>query len=277
MGKGAAVITGAAGGIGSGLARHAAAVGYDLVLVDLDEARLATLAEELGGEVEVMTSGTSVADGVALDVLAGQVAERFGAPTLLFANAGIEMAGNTWELSAAQWDRMIDVNIRGVVQTVRAFTAGMIAAERPAHVALVSSLAGLSMFPVKTPYIVSKHAVVSLAENLSLELQRLAPQVKVSVVCPGPVDTEIVVNTTLAEGSSDAVGHRDRMNAMVRGSGMTGDRAAELILEQVLAGRFWVSPHPEMLQERAAARGRYLLDLAEPTYAPAMEQLLGSR
>ena len=275
MSKGAAVITGAANGIGASLAQHAARAGYDLVLVDIDADGLRTLQDSLSGTVEVVISRTDVVNGDTLDALARETEERFGAPTLLFANAGIEMAGNTWELSTAQWDRMVDINIRGVIQTVRAFTGGMVAARRDARIALTSSLAGLSMLPVKTPYIVSKHAVVALAECLSLELQRLAPEVKVSVICPGAVNTDIVEKTTLAEGSNDATAHRDRMNAMVRGSDVGPDQAAEMILDQVLAGKFWVTSHPEMLRQLAAARGQHLTDLTEPTLSPSMRYMLG--
>ena len=275
MSKGVAVITGAAAGIGAGLARQAAAAGYDLVLADIDEAGLADVAGPLEGSVSILARATDVSKPSDLDTLAAETRDRFGAPTMLFANAGIEMAGNTWELSADQWDRIIGINIAGAIHTVRAFARPMVERQQEARIALTASLAGLSMLPVKTPYIVSKHAVVSFAECLSLEMQRRSPQVKVSVICPGPVSTSIVAKTSLAAGSSDASAHQKRMGEMVDNSGMTGDQAAEIIFAAVQRGDFWVSTHPDLLRDLADGRGRYLSALAEPSFDPAMSFILG--
>jgi NAD(P)-dependent dehydrogenase (short-subunit alcohol dehydrogenase family) len=275
LGGGVAVITGAAGGIGEGLARVAAELGMRLVLADIAEDRLRHVADELAAKgSEVLAVTTDVRDAAALDRLADAAYERFGAVRLLINNAGIEALGFTWELSAEQWNRVIDINILGVIHGVRAFAGRMIAAAQPSFIVNVASIGGLSMMPVQTPYIMSKHAVLSFSECLYLEMEQAGAPIRVSAVLPGPVATRIFQDAPGGSNPDSIAFHRAAMSAALSEQGMTPLDAARLILNQVAEGKFWVSPHPEMMQATANRRAAHLAALATPALTAEGRSLL---
>jgi NAD(P)-dependent dehydrogenase (short-subunit alcohol dehydrogenase family) len=159
---GVAVITGAASGIGNGIARAAAARGMKLVLADIAAEALQAFAAELeAAGVQALAVPTDVTDPAAIDALAARTHEHFGDVRLLVNNAGIEMLGLAWELSAAQWERIVRINILGPIHGTRAFAGAMVKSGKPGFIANVSSLGGLAMMPEQTPYILSKHATLS--------------------------------------------------------------------------------------------------------------------
>lgn len=274
FGQGTAVITGAGAGIGAGLARRAAQLGMDVVLVDVAAARVETEAEAIrsgGGRARAYV--VDVSDSAAMAALAADVQERHGNVRLLINNAGIETLGFSWELSAAQWDRALGVNIGGVVNGVRAFIPGMIAAGEHAFVANTSSIGGLSIMPVQTAYIMAKHAVLAFTECLRLELAVQQHPVSVSVIVPGPVQTRIFDDAQFTDAEVSRY-HAGVMRAMTADNGVSPDEAAHLILPQIAAGDFWVSTHPELTREFAAARAGQLAGLATPTLSPELLAML---
>ena len=276
LGGGVAVITGAAGGIGEGLAHVAADVGMRLVLADIAEDRLHKVADELAATgSEVLAVTTDVTNAAALDHLADEAYERFGEVRLLINNAGIEALGFTWELSADQWNRVIDINILGVIHGARAFAGRMIAAGQPGFIVNVASIGGLSMMPLQTPYILSKHAVLSFSECLYLEMEQVKAPIRVSAVLPGPVATRIFEDAPGGSNPQSIGYHRAVMAAALSEHGMTPTDAARMILDQVAEGKFWVSPHPEMMQESAGRRAAHLAALATPTLTAEGRSLLG--
>jgi short-subunit dehydrogenase len=272
---GVAVITGAARGIGKWIAKAAAARGMKLVLADIAvDALRATAKEFEAAGVEVLAVPTDVSDAAALDRLADATYERFGSVRLLVNNAGIEMLGNTWELSAKQWDMAIRINVLGPIHGVRAFGGRMVAAQQPAYILNLASLAAVSIMPVQTSYIASKHAVLSFSECLFLEMLRAAPMIRVSVACPGPVATQIFTDAPVGSNPATVDHHRAVMEGALANTGMTPDAAGETIFAQVIAGKFWVATHPEMLEEFAKRRGQHLSTLAYPELAKEAEAIL---
>lgn len=256
---GVAVITGAGSGIGAGLARETAALGMKVVLADIAADRIAAVAAEIeGGGGLALAVPTDVADPAALERLAAQACEAFGDVTLLVNNAAIEAVGYSWEISAAAWERILDINIHGVVHGVRAFAPRMLAAGRPACIANVSSIGGISTLPMQTPYILSKHAVLSFSECLYLEMQLAKAPIQISVVLPGPVATRIFEDLPDPAPGADAALHHRLMRQMLSGEGITGGEAARRILAGIAAGQFWVSTHPEMCDFMAKSRADYL-------------------
>ena len=163
----------------------------------------------------------------------------------------------------------------GVINGVRAFMPQMSASSEPSFIANTSSVGGLATMPVQTAYIVSKHAVLAYSECLRLEMQVKALPISVSAILPGPIATPIFRD---AAGAGDPVSeaHRDMMRAMIEGGGMSPEEAAGIILPQIAAGEFWVSTHPEMTREYAAARAQHLADLATPTVSEELLALLGA-
>ncbi len=175
----AAVVTGAASGIGAALAAHLHASGVRLVLADVDAEALATRAAELGATAVP----TDVADPRAMAALAAAAPDA----QLICLNAGIvgTALGAPWEVSAADWDSVFAVNVGGVVNGLRAFVPRLLAAGRPAHLLITASLAGLAAFPGGGAYGASKHAVVAVAEQVAFALA--GTQVGVTVLCPALV------------------------------------------------------------------------------------------
>lgn len=273
---GVAVITGAGSGIGEGIARTAAALGMTVVLADIAADRISALAEELRASgAQALPVPTDVTDAAALDNLAAVTFDTFGDVRLLVNNAGIEMLGHVWEIPAATWDKALSINVMGVIHGVRAFAPRMLAAEKPAWIANLSSVGGLGMMPIQTPYIVSKHAVLSFTECLAMEIEMTGKPISVSAVLPGPVATRIFDDAPVGDNPSTVDRHRAHMQAMLRDYGITGLEAGRRILDGLAAGDFWVSTHPEMTAQAAAERAEYLKSGARPHLTEMQKSILG--
>jgi NAD(P)-dependent dehydrogenase (short-subunit alcohol dehydrogenase family) len=272
---GVAVITGAGSGIGEGLARVAAEQGMKVVVADIVLDRAESVAKaitEQGGDALALKVDVSAPDSI--DALAATVHDHWGDVTLLVNNAGVETLGFTWELSTAQWEKTLNINIHGAIHGVRAFAQRMIAAGKPAWIANTASIGGLGMMPIQTSYILSKHAMISFSECLFLEMQIKQAPIKVSAILPGPVATRIFEDGgTTTDTSSEQ--HRVMMHAMLEADGISGYEAAQRILPQIAAGEFWVSTHPEITREFAAARAAYLTALGKPALPEEVLRSMG--
>jgi NAD(P)-dependent dehydrogenase (short-subunit alcohol dehydrogenase family) len=177
-----AAVTGAASGIGRALATQLGNRGYSLRLADVDPAGLEAVSSELAAEFSLVTD---VAD--ASDVQA--FADEIGAVDVLCLNAGVvgRSMGAPWEADPEEWDRVLGVNLHGVVNGLRSFVPLQLARGTPCQVLITASLAGAATWPGGGPYGVSKHAVLAVAEQAALELA--ATPVSVTVLCPGLVRT----------------------------------------------------------------------------------------
>lgn len=272
---GAAVITGAGSGIGEGIARYAASIGMRVVLADIAVDRADMVAGEIraaGGQAVAVR--TDVADPAALDVLADQAYSQFGDVTLLVNNAGIETLGFVWELSVERWEQTLAVNIHGVIHGVRAFAPRMLKSAHETFIANVASVGGLGMMPIQTPYILSKHAVLSFTECLYLEMQLQPRPVNVSAVLPGPVATRIFEDANGADAEPLVASHREIMRRMLVDQGITPLEAGRVILDGIAARQFWVSTHPEMTAEFAKRRADHLADLTDPGMNAEMRAIM---
>jgi NAD(P)-dependent dehydrogenase (short-subunit alcohol dehydrogenase family) len=162
-----AVVTGAAGGLGLGLARTLGAAGMRLVLADIDAAALQEAAEDLRTEVEAVAAvPTDVRDEDQVDRLAKQAVATFGRVDLLVNNAGVWTLGYQWETPLADWRWVVDVNFWGVVHGVRAFVPLLLANPDGGHVINVASMGGIRAGAFSGPYAATKHAVVGLERRL---------------------------------------------------------------------------------------------------------------
>lgn len=173
---GVAVITGAASGIGRAAARRAAAAGMGVALVDVNAAKLASLAEELGGVVgadRVLAANIDVADPAAMLSLADEVQHRLGAVTLLMNNAAAFVAGGAGGILDPNdnWQRLFAVNVLGPVNGVQAFLPGMLASGKPGAIVNTGSKQGLTNPPGNPAYNTSKAAVNAYTQNLARDLR----------------------------------------------------------------------------------------------------------
>jgi NAD(P)-dependent dehydrogenase (short-subunit alcohol dehydrogenase family) len=189
-----AIVTGAASGIGRALATALAARGDTVVVADVDGDGAGRVAGELTrhGPGAATPAVVDVRDAGAVQALVDRARDTYGRLDLMMNNAGIGIGGDACELLLAHWDRVIDVNLRGVVHGVHAAYPVMVE-QGSGHIVNTASLAGLLPSPGLTPYAMTKHAVVGL--SLSLRAEAAAYGVRVTAVCPGVVDTPILDKT----------------------------------------------------------------------------------
>ena len=189
-----AVITGGASGIGLALAQGAAARGARVVISDIRESALAEAGARLKATgADVLAVRTDVASAADVEALAEAALKRFGKVNLLFNNAGVFASGLTWEISAEEYDWVIGVNLKSVINGIRAFVPRMIAQADPCHVINTASGAGITVNPGFASYSMTKHGVVALSEALWLDLAaEKIGNIGVTVVMPGVVQSAIM-------------------------------------------------------------------------------------
>ncbi|MEP4060982.1 SDR family NAD(P)-dependent oxidoreductase, partial [Parasphingorhabdus sp.] len=236
-----AVITGAASGIGAGLARHAASLGMKLVLADWDEGALKEVADNLS--TEAIAVPTDVRDEAAVQALALSAYDQFGEIDLLFNNAGVLSSGLSWEIDSTTWQRSVDINIGGVVNVMRSFVPRLIAADRPARIINTSSVGGFLTSPFMAPYSATKFAIVAITEAMVGELAALDSKVQVSLLAPGPVKSAIMDEHAPAQTAK----FMTVMRGMNDEHGMTPDEFAPLVFAAIERGDYWIVPQPEIL------------------------------
>lgn len=249
-----AVITGAASGIGRAIAERCVGAGVKVVLADVHEADLTKAATELkaaGGTVLAVKTDVSKRNDV--ELLARQTIDTFGQVHLLFNNAGITADGAPWEASWNDWEWAIGVNLWSVIHGIKVFTPLMLAQNTECHIVNTSSTAGLIVGSMAAPYSVTKHAVVALSENLYLTLQQRNSLIKVSVLCPGFVRTNIASaeRNRPAELRNEPAEKTPQMQAGLNAfkaaidAGVSPLQVADVIFEAIRKEQFYVLPDPE--------------------------------
>ena len=188
-----AVITGAASGLGLGIARACSARGMKLALADIQDYELDRIAREMqkkGSDVLALT--TDVAEVDDMERLAHRVYQRFGEVHYLFNNAGV--LGKTSMLDAMlnDWEWIIGVNMWGVIHGIRAFVPRMLDGGKEGRVINIAGGAGFVSGPGLGIYRMTKHVVVALSESLYHELAIIESNIKVSVVSPAFIKTSIM-------------------------------------------------------------------------------------
>lgn len=181
-----AIVTGGASGIGAALCRAVDRRGGHVVVADVDLVGAQRVAAGLGSAEAIELD---VRDGAGVQQVVDDAVDRHGRLDLMANNAGIGVGGDVEELDLAHWDRVIDVNLRGVVHGVAAAYPVM-QAQGSGRILNTSSLSGLLPVPFLAPYAMTKHAVVGL--SLSLRPEAARHGVGVTVLCPGGVDTPLL-------------------------------------------------------------------------------------
>jgi len=247
-----AVITGAASGIGRGIAEVFSAAGMKVVLSDIEEAPLRDAAESIrstGAEVHSVVADVSDADQV--DNLAREAIQAFGGVQVLCNNAGVLAVGaSSWESSLEDWQWNLGVNLMGAVHGVRAFVPLMIRQGDDCHVVNTASLAAL--VPTENSlYGTGKAALLAFTESLSLELKRAASKISVSVLCPAFVNTNILESERYRPAHLRRGAPRQRKEGSEAEHWIRGGLDARVVGEQVLAAireqRFYIHTNPEIL------------------------------
>ena len=269
-----AVITGAAGGIGAAMAEHAASLGVHLLLADVDEVGLDRVVQRItsgGGRASAWP--TNVADSASVAALAAHAFERLDSVDLLINNAGVITLGYAWQVSPERWQQTLGVNLFGAVNVVRHFVPRILARGLRSRIVNFGSHASLSMAPMNSAYVASKHAILAFTETLALEFEHLRLPIDVSIVIPGVIATGILESSTAADGEPDVAGHQDKLRRSVA-AGMPPAEAAAIIFDGLARGDFWIVTHPQQTAPIAAARGNQLSRLDRPTLSDRLRALL---
>jgi NAD(P)-dependent dehydrogenase (short-subunit alcohol dehydrogenase family) len=233
-----AVITGAASGLGYAMAHRFAAEGAKLVLADVAEPQLETVARELAGRgATVEARPTDVGDPESVEGLARHSFAVHGRVDIVVNNAGLVVLGKTWEIPLTQWHRVLDVNLWGVIHGIHAFVPRLIRQGGPAHVINTASMAGVMTLGSLAPYVASKHAVVGLSEVLARDLADSGVPIGVTVVCPGYVPTRL--------GLED----RDAPVPPPTPGAVTSDDVADRVRQAMSDGQLYVFTHPGSIDE----------------------------
>ena len=261
-----AVITGAASGIGRGLAERFAAEGMKVVLADVEEASLVKLEADLKAKgATVLTVKADVSNAAEVENLAERTLDAFGAVHILCNNAGVVCSRPVWEHTLADWEWVLGVNLWGVIHGIRAFVPRMLAQGDACHIVNTASILGLVGGSGEGIYKVSKHGVVVLSETLADELAQKGANIQVHVLCPGWVRTGILDSVRNRPDTLRNPGETERPEAPSIGgsrntraemeAGLSPADVAEHVYNAIQNGTFYIHTHPEhkaWIRERMA-------------------------
>jgi NAD(P)-dependent dehydrogenase (short-subunit alcohol dehydrogenase family) len=244
-----AVITGAASGIGLGMAREFGHEGMRVVLSDVSEEPLINAVTELKSDgIECFGQIADVRSATAVDGLAQAAVDTYGQVHVICNNAGVVPFGRQWELSEHDWAWAIDVCLWGVINGVRSFVPRMLVSAEPCHVVNTASMGGLLSAPFIGPYATAKHAVVGLSKSLRIELG--GTNVGVTLVCPGNVRTNLA--RTMRQhpdgqpraSSTDLDNFLNLLEAGVHDeNAMDAADVGKLVVQAIKTNQFWLLPN----------------------------------
>ncbi len=249
-----AVITGGASGIGLGMARAFAGAGMKLVLADLDDAaRDAAITEFRAAGTDAVGMHCDVSVHEQVQALAALATETYGGVHILCNNAGIGIPTATHPMKLSDWRWILDVDLYGPIYGVEVFLPIM-EAQGEGHINSTSSMAGLFAGGFMGAYNVAKHGVVALMATLARDLAGRKSPVTASVLCPGPINTNISRHSVAyrpgrAKPKADSAGAGQAaagIQKMLEEQGMNPDEVGTLVLNAVRSGQFWILTHPGM-------------------------------
>jgi len=205
-----ALITGASSGIGAATATKLAAQGVKVGLAARRVDRLQQLAEQIraaGGEALVIEM--DVVDAASVDAGVKQLVDAYGAIDIVFNNAGLMPASDIESLKTDEWHRMVDVNIKGLLNSTAAVLP-YLRKQRSGHIINTSSIAGRKVFPGLSVYCATKHAVSAFSDGLRMEVGK-KHNIRVTCIQPGAVDTELFEHVSDTHYREQMEGLRDQV------------------------------------------------------------------
>jgi NAD(P)-dependent dehydrogenase (short-subunit alcohol dehydrogenase family)/pimeloyl-ACP methyl ester carboxylesterase len=228
-------VTGAGSGIGRETALAFAREGAELVLSDIDEASVKDTAAQIAARGGVAHAyPLDVADADAVERFADEICTRHGVPDIVVNNAGIGHAGAFLDTPPEQWDRVLDINLGGVVNGCRAFARRLVERGTGGHIVNVASAASFAPLVSLNAYCTSKAAVYMFSDCLRAELD--AAGIGLTTICPGPIDTNIVsaARFDAPPGKrADALGKRRQWEKIFAARRYGPDKAARAIVSAV--------------------------------------------
>ena len=253
-----AVITGAAGGIGLGMARAFVGAGMKVVLSDYDAKRVEESAAALrAAGHDAIGMVTDVSKRAEVEALAEATMDAHGRVDVLCNNAGVALLSKIAESTIEEWEWTLGIDLWGPIYGVKTFLPLIERNVEVGHINSTASVAGLIAASGAGSYNVAKHGVVALMATLERELRSSRSVHRASVLCPGAINTGIGGNSVrqhraLIAGSttnSSDTGRKigDRMSAALA-AGMDPDDVGRLVLDAIRAEQFWIFTHPPLLR-----------------------------
>jgi NAD(P)-dependent dehydrogenase (short-subunit alcohol dehydrogenase family) len=226
-----------------------------VVLGDVEAPALEQTVADLRAEgIDVLGRACDVTDPEQMDALARAALDAHGAVHVFCNNAGVGGGGLSWETPLSTWEWVLGVNLWGVIHGVRTFVPILLQQDE-AHIVNTASVAGLVASPFMGAYNASKHAVVGISETLHHEFAITGASARVSVLCPGWVNTGIAMSDrnrpahlATPDASDDEAAQGETMRAMLQSmldNGMSPDRVAEQVFDAVRDERFWILTHSQ--------------------------------
>ncbi|TFU05484.1 SDR family oxidoreductase [Polymorphobacter arshaanensis] len=249
-----AVVTGGASGIGRAIATELLARGAKVVIADIDGARAALVAAELGGGA--VGVACDVADRASVEALADATESSFGPADLVFANAGVSVSGPLIDATPQALDWIFGVNVRGTWNTAAVFARRMRDTESAGHICLTGSEHSIGMQSAGMGlYTATKQAVLGMADVLRAELPA---NIGVSILCPGLVETELHLSKRHGPLEQDDAAAQ-AFGGAIMARGMPAAGIGRAAVEGVARGDFLIVTHATAL---AAAEARHAEVLA---------------
>jgi len=257
-----AVITGAASGIGRGIANKAVKKGMKVVLADIEAEPLAQTEKDLktsGADVISLLTDVSKIEDV--EKLAKKTLDAFGEVHMLCNNAGVGTGGLIWENTMSDWKWVMGVNLWGVIHGIKTFIPIMLKQDNECHVVNTASLAGLLSDEIGAGiYTVTKHGVVALSEILFRELSLMSSKIKVSVLCPGFVKTNIDDSERnrppqFYNDPSEIIAHPEieqleEKYSQLLEAGLTSDKAGDVVFRAIKDDVFYILTDTSLISRR---------------------------
>jgi NAD(P)-dependent dehydrogenase (short-subunit alcohol dehydrogenase family) len=274
-----AVVTGAASGIGRGIAERCAKEGMKVVLADIEEKPLTKAEQDLKATgASVLSVLTDVSKASEVQKLAQKTLDEFKSVHFLFNNAGVGAGTTIWESTIADWEWTLGVNLWGVIHGVRTFVPIMLKQDTECYIVNTASMAGLVSGPYNGVYKVTKHGVVTLSETLYSELNQINAKIHVSVLCPGFIKTNILssdrnrppelkndpeFDTKMMEREDVKFFYQFIEEGIE--TGMHPNEVADCILKAIQEKKFYILANPGDMKRMADLRAEDVIHERNPT------------
>ncbi len=269
-----AVITGGSNGIGYSLAERCVKEGMKVVIAspNLESlSRAESQLKALDSQAQILSVKTDVSKAAEVEELARRTVEVFGKVHLLVNNAGVVVFENLWESTLADWEWELGVNLMGVVHGIHTFVPIMLAQDTECYIVNTSSMAGLVSWAGFSSYGVTKHAVVGLSEILQAQLVQVEAKIKVAVLCPGFVKTEIndsERNRPFALRNESGTYPVSEAQHQAILQGMEASEVADKVFKAIEQNKFYILTHPQF-KRFIQLRMENILEERDPTFTPA--------